>query len=383
MAPDDWVWLVYCPGVSHAHQTHVMFHGGDEAPAHTRSLLVVKAMPFVTVIGEFIRNLNLNLSMRSLPHLTCTALLVASSLPSQSILVTARPGTTRPPSKANWRRHSKPYASVRELAGRSSSCKSPPVQVDFQAPKTNVWYGLSDDEVAATTEWLFEQADLNLTAAEEASSWDNTIDFMQLLLPNKTDALLYLDGVGPAPPRYAQVSLDLRATENATLTEIAVGPLPVDEDTSWEVLTYPYSRERRGSIRNTFADDLTLYYDWLSVVGANISDITLELWNKTATGSPEDELIIYGIEPMWEEEGKLIRWDTFWAVPTAGFDATSLLPQGLFFKSDITGRDPSKWRIEGFLYNDILYESEDEFREAFFSEGNMTSPPHQRLERDN
>lgn len=145
------------------------------------------------------------------------------------------------------------------------------------------------------TLWLFEQQELNLTTAENATSWDNVIDFIQLLPPNKTDALAYVDGDSPEPPRYAQVSLSLAATENATYTEITVGPLPVDQGTTWGYLTYPYSKARGGSIRNINADDDLLYMEWLAVIGANISDITLELWNKTATGAVDDTLLIYGI----------------------------------------------------------------------------------------
>lgn len=145
------------------------------------------------------------------------------------------------------------------------------------------------------TEWLFEQQSLNLTAYEKATAWDNTIDFIQLLPPNKTDALNYMDSDGSRPARYAQVSLNMAATEDAKYTEISVGPLPVGKETSWDYLKYPYSSKKGGSIRNIHADDTLMYVAWLSVIGKNISDITTELWNKTITGSAEDTLMIYGM----------------------------------------------------------------------------------------
>jgi primary-amine oxidase len=35
----------------------------------------------------------------------------------------------------------------------------------------------------------------------------------------------------------------------------------------------------------------------------------------------------------------------------------------------VTGRDPSKWKLEGWLYNDVFYETTEEFRMAYFSPG--------------
>ncbi|PHH73301.1 hypothetical protein CDD82_5550 [Ophiocordyceps australis] len=263
--------------------------------------------------------------------------------------------------------------STPSLLSLAPTC-SPPQKQDFKAPRENIWYGLSNDEIAAVTAWLFEQHELNLTAAKTSTSWDNSIDFMQLLLPNKTESLSYIDGNGPKPPRYAQVSLSLAATENATMSEIMVGPLPVGKDTTWQHLVYPYSPERRGSIQNVDADDVLLYDKWLTAVGARIADITLALWNKTATGADNDSMLIYGTEPPWQEGGRIIRWDTFWAVPTTHSDSMSLLPQGLYIKSDVTGRDPSKWKVEGFLYNDVFYASEQEFRRAFNSQDFVRLP---------
>jgi primary-amine oxidase len=54
---------------------------------------------------------------------------------------------------------------------------------------------------------------------------------------------------------------------------------------------------------------------------------------------------------------------------TINFDGETLLPQGLYLKTDITGRDPSKWSLEGILYGDEYYTSVDEFRNATKAEG--------------
>jgi len=53
------------------------------------------------------------------------------------------------------------------------------------------------------------------------------------------------------------------------------------------------------------------------------------------------------------------------------FDAETLLPLGLFLKTDVTGRDPANWTFEGWLYNDIFYPTTADFRKAYWS-GNFT-----------
>lgn len=42
---------------------------------------------------------------------------------------------------------------------------------------------------------------------------------------------------------------------------------------------------------------------------------------------------------------------------------------GLFFRADVTGRDPSKWKVTGWLYNEIFYNTTEDFRKAYHSPG--------------
>jgi primary-amine oxidase len=71
-------------------------------------------------------------------------------------------------------------------------------------------------------------------------------------------------------------------------------------------------------------------------------------------------------------EQRVVLWNTYWRYPSdedAVFDGQfalfclfcklyiyipgeTLLPQGLYFKSDITGRDSSKWKVLGWLYGE-------------------------------
>ena len=192
---------------------------------------------------------------------------------------------------------------------------------------------------------------------------------VELMQPNKSDVLNYIDGDGPMPTRFAHVVLDHRdSIENPHYANLLVGPLPVQDGvTKWEPLTYPYTKKSNGEIRNLDADGhLILFEQFIWPISRSIMDITLHLWNGTALGLANDTLDIFGIDPVWQDDG-IIRWETFWNLPTNEFDAETLLPLGLFFKVNVTGRDPSKWKLLGWLWDDIFYETTEEFRTAYWS----------------
>lgn len=123
------------------------------------------------------------------------------------------------------------------------------------APKSNVWAGLTDYEAAIVTTWLFAQPELNLTVSDDAGEWDNSVLLVELMVPNKTDVLAYIDGNCQMPTRYAHVVLDHRASTDPYYADILVGPLPVQNGTTtWQPLEYPYTRKTQGRIRNLDAD---------------------------------------------------------------------------------------------------------------------------------
>ncbi|KAL3423197.1 copper amine oxidase [Phlyctema vagabunda] len=284
-------------------------------------------------------------------------------------LIDARPQPR--PKSINFRngRIKNGYSGGRKRqASSSGSCAAPAAQ-EISAPKSNVWSGLTDDEAASVTKWLFGQSTLNLTATANAGEWDNTLLLVELMQPNKTDVINFLDYDGAAPSRYAHVVLNHRASVDPYYQDLLVGPLPISNwSTKYEPLTYPYTRKTEGSIRNLDADGDDTWSEWMHGVTASILDITLDLWNASVLGLENDTLDVWGIDPLWQDDG-IIRWDQFWNNPTGAFDAGTLLPLGLYFKSNITGRDPANWSLDGWLYNGIFYATTDEFRAAFYSPG--------------
>ncbi|GAQ44944.1 actin binding protein [Aspergillus tubingensis] len=282
---------------------------------------------------------------------------------------------SRPEHKPAWVRHGRVRKgrmhSFRDRSSTPLLSHTPSNFTAIKSPSENPWKELTNIETATVVQWLFQQPELNLTAADDAGEWDNTISLVELMRPNKSDVLQYLDHDHPPPMRYAHVVLDVRATLDPCYAEILVGPLPITDKstTTWVPLEYPYTRKTQGRIRNLDADHDTIHSEWLYNISASIVDITLDLFNGTALGLDNDTIRISGINPLWQDDGRTIRWDTFWNLPVDDFDASSILPLGLFFKSDVTGRDPSKWKLEGWFYNNIFYETTNAFRKAYYSPG--------------
>ncbi|KAK7416609.1 hypothetical protein QQX98_005080 [Neonectria punicea] len=70
---------------------------------------------------------------------------------------------------------------------------------------------------------------------------DNYISQLEILKPNKTDILNYLDGNGTKVPRYARVTLHEGAADVPGIVDYMVGPLPIGSDTKIQPLGYFYN----------------------------------------------------------------------------------------------------------------------------------------------
>lgn len=151
---------------------------------------------------------------------------------------------------------------------------------------------------------------------------------VELLLPNKTDALFYTDGTGSAPVRWAHAVLDIRAVDEPYMQDYVVGPLPLVEGaTTVSPLNYPYNKGI-GKTRNYNADE-DGRARFMTAIGSKLSDITMGLWGKELHGHRNDTLAIWGIDPLWQEDERIIDWQQFWGIPTSDFDSATLLPMGL------------------------------------------------------
>ncbi|WVR09406.1 hypothetical protein IAU60_006473 [Kwoniella sp. DSM 27419] len=134
--------------------------------------------------------------------------------------------------KARWRPHQ------RQEPAPSVPLTTQALPPTTTALRTNIWHELRNDDAAGVIAFLHNQTELNLTSVDDAGPWDNTIMVVDLLPPNKTDALAYMDGQGSQPQRWAIASVLFGATEMPYVQDLAVGPLPVGAGTEYHPYTF-------------------------------------------------------------------------------------------------------------------------------------------------
>ncbi|WPB04300.1 uncharacterized protein RHO25_008946 [Cercospora beticola] len=224
-------------------------------------------------------------------------------------------------------------------------------------------------EVAA---WLLQQPELNLSKADAtdmAATWSNSMS--QTLQPGVQAHMADNSDQHQAPARYARALLQFSATSEPHFAEILVGPLPVSENTTeWQTSDFPWTRKTSGRVRDLRVDKKSeSYQHWLHEIGISVSDITQFLLNGAAVGAANDSLHIVPTDPLGQkEDGQIITWYTFRGVSSARFDSSTLLPTGLYFEADVTGRDPHSWEILSWFYDNEAYSTTQELRDACLSE---------------
>ncbi|TWU71601.1 hypothetical protein ED733_003204 [Metarhizium rileyi] len=235
-----------------------------------------------------------------------------------------------------------------------STCESREHSVS--APHQNIWRGLSDSEAAGIVDLLhLDSTGLNLSTEDSAGSL-----LVELLSPNKSDALPFLNSkTTKPPPRYARATLMFGATPNPYLQEYVIGPIPIDNNTQVQPLQYLHNNSGKGKLPVDIAD-VGAFLHFANKVGLSVADITEGLWD----GTLNDSLSLLPLMPPWRENNRLTLWYGFMNSPKSIFDSETLLPLGLYLGVDVTGRDPSKWSVVGWYYNGQFYSTTDAFRAA-------------------
>ena len=240
----------------------------------------------------------------------------------------------------------------------------------FEAPAQNPWAELDDAEVAQVYTWLHENT--HLLGSHDGLPGPKGLILVELLRPNKSNVVGYLDNSGPVPGRWARLSnLETRG-DNAFIVEYMVRPLPPSSNT--KVLPLSYCHNSGRNFIQTPVPDVSALLGWVLGIGENASDITLDLLDaKTNREDPDDpDGLVIGARPALVEPGRMVLWLEFFG-PGVKSDGRSLLPQGLYVKLDIPTANPESWQTGQWFYNGVLYDNDTVLREA------MKTPEFKRL----
>ncbi|QRV88148.1 primary-amine oxidase [Ceratobasidium sp. AG-Ba] len=262
---------------------------------------------------------------------------------------------------------------VAKLAFGAGTCPSDGA-LSVTAPKTNIWAPLSLADTKKVEDWLYKQKPLNLTRIENATMRrvsDNTLWLIESIMPNKTDALDYLDKKGGTPTRFARAVLYSGGLSTPLVQEYMVGPLPISSATAYTPYSYVYQNSTGGiggsgvfpfnarymiRAEAEALDNPTTKFDIPTELIISfmkpLARITQDLIGGSYTGSDDDK-ITYSWQGPTSFDG---NWRRFWIFFTGvGNGAQYLIPTGFFAK---------------IVYNNQVFTSTGAFVEAYNS-GNL------------
>ncbi|KAH9428700.1 hypothetical protein MCOR27_006242 [Pyricularia oryzae] len=254
--------------------------------------------------------------------------------------------------------------------GSGSTCPAPKT-VRTKAAKANPFTALSQDEVDSVMRWVSNPAlGLNLTSptAENLAQTDNYVWHVEVLKPNKTDVLAYLDGGASSVPRHARVVINEGGRDVPRVAEYYVGPLPVDNTTTKiQPLDFMYNGANGASImfNGRFYDTprRKAVDPFVAKFMAEIADITNDLVGFAYYGGSDNRTTaetFYG-NPSSTDGTTGVLWLPFRRKGLASYDK----PSNLYVSIDISGTDPSLYKMRMIVYDLVIYKSVDEFREAW------------------
>jgi len=139
------------------------------------------------------------------------------------------------------------------------------------------------------------------------------------------DTIAYLSGNASEPDRYAYASIMFNAFEEPYLEDYIIGPLPINENSTASAYSF-HTTAGSSRIRNFDADE-DLTSEAFLAEAQKVDDIVEDL-----LGAKSAQWDLWGIDPLWHEDGRVVSWVGFWGRPTSVFDGQTLLPQGLYLK---------------------------------------------------
>ncbi|CCH42609.1 primary-amine oxidase [Wickerhamomyces ciferrii] len=259
---------------------------------------------------------------------------------------------------------------------RDTLC-SPSFPKEAVPPKANIWADLDTVETKDVFDLL--KNTYPLTPFENATLFDNYLMWIELLRPNKTSATDYLDNNGAVPDRYARASIFFGSEEytseeypNGYWQELQIGPLGKN-GTNPEVseLDWLYTKSKvayevgyKDPIR---FDAVTDFYE-REFLSEDLLPVLIDLVGEEIKWFGQDNSTVdcWGTDPLQfnKTTGRVTNWATIFINYQ---DAEDITPTGLFLNTDITGRNSSEFFIAKWVYNNIAYNSTEDFIKAYES----------------
>jgi primary-amine oxidase len=298
---------------------------------------------------------------------------------SAAVLGLASMAQAMPLSQAKGKARADSHAQLSETYAKRESLFKRDETCGFSVPdpatpsKTNIFAELDENETQGAYNLL--TSTFNLTYYGDATLYDNYLVWIEAIRPNKTDALSYLDSDGAAPDRYAKAVLFFGGEDFAReeypdgyWQTYQVGPLPVTNITTVQELKWlnakdtvayhaGYQDDHRWAAGNIFYENL--------LGDEKVAPVIEAITGSPTFGKENSTLEIWWTDPIQYDEDTKTTWSWTSFFGENEFDASDILSHGLYFKANITGRDPNNYSAMKWFYGNKLYDSTEEFVDAF------------------
>ncbi|CAG5126831.1 unnamed protein product, partial [Candidula unifasciata] len=180
------------------------------------------------------------------------------------------------------------------------------------------------------------------------------VNFIELHVPNKTDAINFLDGKGSKPAREARVIIERPDLSEPVVEELVVGPLP---DPRYHYLN---PRRDRPKIPYRFHPSYGIhaaYTDLFHELTHELNDIILESYGTSFLNCTQDCLILL------PQRTSSAYSDTTLIVLTAYYRAefTTINSAGLIFVMKETVKDSQQFKLHMMMYEGRVFTSIGDF----------------------
>ncbi|GFS11561.1 amine oxidase [Elysia marginata] len=221
----------------------------------------------------------------------------------------------------------------------------------------NIFEDLSVTEIQAVYDYLRKEQRLGIRPYDDESG--NHIFSIELHVPNKSAALLFLQGRGPRPPREAQVVLEQpQAWATPVVQELVIGPLPHP--------TYHKPNPRRSSSNVPYRFHPTYgihaaYRSLARQMNVAFNTIIRESYGASFVNCQHRCLVLLS------QKTSSAYSDRTLIVLTAYYpsDFVTINPLDLMFVMKETGKDSNQFRLDSMEYGGQTFHSIDAFVRAY------------------
>ncbi|KPP76162.1 primary amine oxidase, liver isozyme-like [Scleropages formosus] len=218
-----------------------------------------------------------------------------------------------------------------------------------------VFSDLTEHEYTQVRNYMWRQSNLKISHNKFAVPAENFIFLIDLLLPNKSDVLQYLDAGGKEPPRQASVVV-FYGTQGV-IKEYVVGPLP-EPTFHTDVTQKKYGGDLHINSRPVTMGEYLLLFVFIH---KNIFSKLSILLEESFGVSGNKTLKPFESMPRGARSGDRHTWISFFR----DYSGMYIHPVGLEVLINHASRNDSQWTVDKLFYSGHYYDSVEELSKKY------------------